>query len=45
MVIIWGIVLVIYGIVNGWGSIPLLNWWLLLPMAIQDRYDVTRKSK
>jgi hypothetical protein len=44
MTVVWLIVLLIYGSVVGFGSIPALAWLLLIPMAVQDIYDHVRKA-
>jgi hypothetical protein len=43
MTIWWLGILAIYGLVTGWDFSPLM-WWLLVPMLIQDAYDVNRKK-
>jgi hypothetical protein len=43
MSLIWFCVLIIYGIVEGFAQIPGLLWWLLVPMLVQDSYDVKKR--
>lgn len=43
MSIPWLILLVIYGFVCGWEKVDPLSWWLLVPMFLQDQYDMRRK--
>lgn len=38
MVVIWLIVLIIYGCVNSFASIGALEWFLLIPLALEDSY-------
>ena len=39
MAISWLVILVLYGIFAGFGEIPLVLWFLLIPFLIQDNYD------
>ncbi len=42
MAIVWLITLVFYGASTGWQIDPLF-WWLLLPLAGQDIWDMQNK--
>jgi hypothetical protein len=36
MFLIWLVILVLYGLTQGWAAVPALAWWLLVPFLACD---------
>lgn len=42
MAIPWFVILIIWGILAGFNTIPVVAWLLLVPFAMQDVYDASK---
>jgi hypothetical protein len=44
MTVVWLIILILLGLVNGFNNIPLIGWLLLIPFIYEDAWDVRHQK-